>query len=103
MKRAPFAAFFFMGKEERGVEGMQLKDTIALMQSDDHKERFIAEYWQTKIRYEKLHAMTIKYEAGTLDFTPSCSLELLNEQKRCMGGYLHALEVRAEVEGIELR
>lgn len=81
---------------------MELKDTIEMMQSADYKERFKAEYYQTKIRYNKLHAMTIKYEAGTLNFEPSCSLELLNEQKKHMGMYLHALEVRAEIEKIEL-
>lgn len=46
--------------------------------------------------------MTVKYEAGTLDFKPTCSLFILNEQKRCMGNYLHQLEVRAEIEGIRL-
>lgn len=81
---------------------MELKDTRNMMESEDYKERFKAEYYQTKIRYDKLHAMTIKYEAGTLNFTPSCSLELLNEQKRHMGCYLHVLEVRAQVEGIDL-
>ena len=82
---------------------MELKDTIEMMQSEDYKERFKAEYLQTKIRYNKLHTMTIKYEAKTLDFTPACSLELLNEQKKYMGLYLHALEVRAEIEGIDLK
>jgi len=81
---------------------MELKDTVMMMESEDYKERFKAEYLQTKIRYTKLHKMTIKYEAGTLDFEPSCPLKLLIEQKRCMGGYLHALEVRAEIEGIDL-
>ena len=81
---------------------IELKDTVEMMNSADYKERFKAEYYQTKIRYEKLHKMTIKYEAKTLNFKPSCSLELLNEQKRHMGMYLHALEVRAEIEGIEL-
>lgn len=81
---------------------MELKDTIELMYSLDYKERFKAEYYQTKIRYDKLHKMTTKYEAGTLEFTPSCSIELLREQKRNMGKYLHCLEVRAEIEGIEL-
>ena len=81
---------------------MELKDTIAMMNSQDYKERFKAEYYQTKIRYEKLHSMTVKYEAGTLDFKPTCSLFILNEQKRCMGNYLHQLEVRAEIEGIRL-
>ena len=81
---------------------MELKDTIEMMNSEDYKERFKAEYIQTKIRYEKLHRMCVKYEAGTLNFTPKCSLELLLEQKRHMGMYLHSLEVRAEIEGISL-
>lgn len=82
---------------------MELKDTIELMNSEDYKERFRAEYLQTKIRYDKLHIMTIKYEAGTLNFEPSCSLELLKEQKSYMGNYLRILEVRAEIEGIDLK
>ncbi len=81
---------------------MELKDTIEMMNSADYKERFRAEYHQTKIRYEKLHNMTVKYEAGTLNFTPTCSLELLKKQKSFMGQYLNCLEVRAEIEGIEL-
>lgn len=84
------------------IKTLELKDTIELMQNADYKDRFKAEYYQTKIRYQKLHAMTIKYEAGTLAFKPSCSLELLNEQKSCMGKYLHALEVRAQIEGIDI-
>lgn len=81
---------------------MELKDTIEMMQSDDFKERFRAEYYQTKIRYDKLDAMTVKYEAGTLPFTPNCSLELLKEQKSYMGNYIRCLKIRAEIEGIEL-
>ena len=81
---------------------MELKDTINLMNSDDFKDRFVAEYRQTKIRYEKLHKMLIKYEAGTLNFEPKCSLELLSEQAKHMGLYLKCLEIRAEIEGIEL-
>lgn len=81
---------------------MELKDTIELMNSEDYKKRFKAEYYQTKIRYDKLHKMITKYEAGTLEFTPSCSIELLREQKKNMGQYLHCLEVRAEIEEIKL-
>ena len=68
----------------------------------DYKERMKKEYWQLKDRYTKLHNMCIKYEAGTLDFTPSCSLELLTKQKAAMGQYLHCLEVRAQIEGVTL-
>lgn len=31
-----------------------LKDTANLMTSDDYKERLLAEYWQLKIRHQKL-------------------------------------------------
>lgn len=79
-----------------------LAGTVELMQSEDYKDRFKAEYYQTKLRYDKLHRMVTKYEAGTLDFTPDCPLELLKAQKKAMGEYLHTLEVRAEIEGIKL-
>lgn len=81
---------------------MELKDTIELMTSEDYKERFKAEYWQAKIRYDKLDSMTVKYEANTLTFTPKCSLELLKEQKKYLGNYIHTLKIIAEIEGIEL-
>ncbi len=79
----------------------ELKDTTKLMESTDYKERFKAEYLQTKIRYNKLHKMVVKYDAGTLDFT-SCPIEMLKEQLRHMGKYLYILETRAEIEGINL-
>ena len=80
----------------------ELKDTIEMMTSDDYKERFKAEYWQTKIRYQKLHNMLVKHDAGTLAFTPTCPIELLRIQKFYMVSYLNKLEVRAEIEGIVL-
>lgn len=79
-----------------------LSDTIDLMCSKDYNHRLIAEYYQTKIRYDKLHKMIVKYEANTLNFEPNCPIELLMEQAEYMGKYLHILEVRAEIEGIEL-
>lgn len=82
---------------------MELKDTVSLMNSEDYKERFKAEYFQTKIRYDKLHAMLVKHEAGTLDFTPTCPIPTLNMQKRSMGEYLKQLEIRAEIEDIDLK
>lgn len=81
---------------------MELKDTVEMMNSEDYRERFKAEYYQTKIRYDKLDKMTVKYEAGTLNFTPSCSLEVLKEQKKYMGNYIRMLKIRAEIEKIEL-
>ena len=81
---------------------MELKDTIEMMNSIDFKERFKAEYYQLKIRLEKIHKMIVKYEAETLEFTPNCSLELLKEQETYMRRYLYFLEVRAEIEDIDL-
>lgn len=46
--------------------------------------------------------MLVKYKAGTLDFTPNCSFELLSEQAAAMGKYLFILETRAEIEKIVL-
>ena len=81
---------------------MELKDTVEMMNSADYKERFQAEYRQTKIRYEKLHKMIVKAEAGTLEFKPTCSIELLKDQAMHMGRYLYCLEIRAQIEGIEI-
>lgn len=84
------------------MRAMELRDTAEMMNSTDYKERFKAEYYQTKIRYGKLFNMCARYEAGTLDFAPTCSLDLLNDQLVAMSKYLQCLEVRAEIEGIKL-
>lgn len=81
---------------------MDLIDTIALMSSTDYKDRFKAEYFQTKIRFMRLSQMIVKYDAGTLEFVPDCPIDLLKNQANAMSEYLHALEVRAEVEKIKL-
>ena len=81
---------------------MELKDTVELMNSEDYKDRFKAEYHQTKIRCEKLHTMLVKKEAGVLDFTPTCPDINLKQQERAMNDYLKTLEVRAAIEGIDL-
>ena len=70
--------------------------------ANDWQERFRQEYAYTKRNYEKLHRMIVKYEAGTLDFKPNCPLELLKRQSAAMGSYLYVLEMRSEIEGIEL-
>ena len=86
---------------------MGLKETAKLMVSENYRERFLSEYWQTKIRYERLKDLNTKIEAQTLrrdlsilSFKPSAPAELLREQQRAMGQYLHILEVRAAIEGI---
>ena len=64
--------------------------------------RMIAEYHELKDKYTKLHRMLVKHEAGTLDFEPTCPIELLEHQANVMDEYLHTLEVRAEIENVEL-
>ena len=81
---------------------IELKDTVAMMGSDDYKERFVAEYVQLKIRYKKLYAVLEKYAADKLDFKPTCPIEILYEQLDHMEAYLNILETRAKYEGIEL-
>lgn len=81
---------------------MELLDTIEMMKSADYKQRFVAEYKQLDIRICKLLNMISNYEAGTLDFTPSCPLDLLDAQLNAMKIYACTLRRRAEIEGIEL-
>lgn len=85
---------------------MELKETIDLMLSSNYKERFIAEYRQTKIRYEKLKNFCNKIEVETMldkEVTKhDCPLQLLREQQKYMGLYLSVLEKRALIENIKL-
>lgn len=82
---------------------MELKDTIEMMTSSDYKERFKAEYYQLKVRYDKLALMITKWDEGTLEFEPSCSRTLLSRQLYHMRMYMIDLETRAKIEGIDLR
>ncbi len=86
---------------------LNLSDTVRLMNSSDYRDRFVAEYVQTKIRYERLKAFCNRIEAAKLDpelTEPKhdCSLELLRRQQSVMGEYLHQLELRAVIEDIDL-
>ena len=81
---------------------MELERIIELMKSEDYKDRFRAEYYQLEDRIDKLANMLEKYKAGTLNFTPSCSYELLSYQLQTMNAYKRVLEERAEIEGIEI-
>ena len=81
---------------------MTLADTTALMLSDDYKDRFKAEYFQTLIRWKKLTATIVKLEAGTLEFESASGLHLLKTQAHEMLDYLNTLEARAYHEEIDL-
>lgn len=92
---------------------MELRDTVEMMTSKDYKERFKAEYYQTKERYEKLKKLNNEIEAAArtsygnnvrVDMPKhDCPEDILRDQQRCMGEYLHCLEVRAVIEGIDIR
>lgn len=84
------------------MEVMTLANTAKMMTSTDYKERFKAEYYQVKIRLDRLEKVLVKYEAGTLNFEASCPLEVLKAQAQAMRQYLYVLEVRAEIEKIEI-
>jgi hypothetical protein len=81
---------------------MELKDTVDLMMSSDWKDRFVAEYLQTKIRYEKLHKLIVRREVGKVDFDTPIPLHSWMLQADFMGNYLHELEKQAVIHGIEL-
>ena len=84
------------------------EETVPLMLSEDYKARFVAEYRQTKIRYEKLKAYCNRIEAAMrnpmkVEMPPhDCDLDLLRDQQQYMGRYLGVLEMRAIIEGIDL-
>lgn len=81
-------------------ETMELKDTVEMMLSNDFRERFKAEYYQTRIRYEKLKRLLENW--GNFGFSPVCPKRLLEHQLQKMYEYLYDLTVRAEKENIEL-
>lgn len=81
---------------------MELKETINLMTSADYKERFKAEYYQVKIRLEKLSAMCDKWDNGKLEFTPTCPREIYTYQIKSMKEYLDMLVIRAKIENVEI-
>ena len=81
---------------------MELKDTMEMMQSADYKERFKAEVYQLDARIGKLSGMLSAWEAGLLHFQPKCSYVLLETQLNSMKVYRHLLQMRAEIEGIDL-
>ena len=80
----------------------ELKDTAAMMNSADYKERFKAEYAQVVIRYQKLSAMLEKWDKGELNFNPTCPRSTYNMQVRAMTDYIAVLEARAVMEGVVL-
>ena len=81
---------------------MDFEQIVELLKSDDYKERAKGEYFFVKDKYTKLHRMIVKREAGTITFEPNCPMKQWKDQAAAMGEYLHQLEIKAEIEGVEL-
>ncbi len=85
--------------EENKNTGVAVVNTI---NEPEWQTRFKKEYYELKERYMKLYKMLVKYDAGTLEFQPTCPIEVLRKQKATMGEYLNILEIRAEIEKVTL-
>ncbi len=70
------------------------------MLSQDYIDRFKAEYYQLKIRFEKLENTLNNWE--NLDYTPINPKEVLEMQLDQMYNYMKTLELRAQNEHISL-
>ena len=81
---------------------MKLQDTVKLMNSDDHKERFRAEYFQLINRIESFDKTLDDYRKGKLKFETKCTLKMMDGQMNTMIMYRTHLEAAAKVEGINL-
>ena len=90
------------GENDESTTLVDLKDTVDGMLSADYKERFKAEYHQVRTRTHKLAAMLTAWDCGELNFTPTTPYYILQKQYETMWEYLQWLEVRAELEKIEL-
>lgn len=84
------------------IKDMKLSDTVAMMNSDDYRERFRAEYFQLVIRFHRLYAMLDDWDSGKLDFKPTCSREIYSEQLELMTKLLNLMQKRAEIEGVDI-
>ena len=81
---------------------MTLAETVPLMTSEDYRERFRAEYFQTKIRAHKLATLLEAWEHGDFSCPPQTARIVLERQLQQMTDYLSTLALRAQFEGISL-
>lgn len=79
-----------------------LQVTSEMMNSKNYKDRFLAEYFQVKIRLEKLKEMLKKWDEDNLNFFPACPRSTYDMQVEAMTYYKNVLEARARIEQIVL-
>ncbi|RHM40541.1 hypothetical protein DWZ70_02770 [Mediterraneibacter gnavus] len=72
------------------------------MNSEDYRDRFVAEYKQLVIRYKGLMNMLDKWDRGELNFEPTCPRSTYNMQIKAMTDYIAVLEARAVMEEVTL-
>ena len=90
--------------EERNKPLNPLRETGVLMNSNDYKERFVAEYRQLQFRYNKLskHLDNITNCIEDKEFSVIAPIEIYYDQLSYMLGYIKTLEKRAKFENINL-
>lgn len=81
---------------------MELKETIEMMNSEDYKQRFKAEYFQVTIRLRKLKEMLSDWDKGELKFVPTCPRSTYELQTRAMEDYKAVLQARAKMEDVNI-
>lgn len=97
--------WFLLGyalQTEASAKNQTLAHTRDMMISPDYKERFKAEYIQLFNRLGGLKLMVQHWDAGTLNFTPTCPREIYDKQIEGMQTYLDVLTERAKMEGVDI-
>lgn len=97
--------WFLLGyalQTEASAKNQTLAHTRDMMISPDYKERFKAEYIQLYNRLGGLKLMVQHWDAGTLNFTPTCPREIYDKQIEGMQTYLDVLTERAKMEAVDL-
>lgn len=105
LKKIEDKVWFLLGyalQTEASAKNQTLAHTRDMMISSDYKERFKAEYIQLHNRLGGLKLMVQHWDAGTLNFIPTCPREIYDKQIEGMQTYLDVLTERAKMEAIDL-
>ena len=81
---------------------MTWSEIADLQKSEEHSDRFKAEFYSLRKRLVHLDNMLYCWRNGILDFEPSCSYGKLKDQFDAMLKYYAILLDRAKIESIEL-
>lgn len=79
-----------------------LKDVAPSVAVRGYKTRAVAEYWEAKLRYDKVHFLVTSYHAGKLKFNPATPIKVLEKEDQILSEYISVLEERAKFEQIDL-